>query len=64
MTTVLAALDSDDCAQPVLGTAIALAVLLDAAVVALHVGENNADHSEAGERRRRRAAQDDRIPSR
>ena len=42
MTNVLAALDADACAQPVLGTAAAVAHLLDATVVALHVRENGA----------------------
>ncbi len=41
MSTVLAALGSDDCAQPVLDTAIALGVLFDASVSALHVREHN-----------------------
>jgi nucleotide-binding universal stress UspA family protein len=40
MTTVLAALNSDAAAQPVLGTALALAPLYDASVVALHVRED------------------------
>jgi nucleotide-binding universal stress UspA family protein len=40
MTTVLAALGSDASAQPVLSTAIAVAALFDATVVALHVREN------------------------
>ena len=40
MTIVLAALEADACAQPVLGTAIALADLFDATAVALHVREN------------------------
>ena len=40
MTTVLAALDADSSAQPVLSTAIAIAELLDATVTALHVREN------------------------
>jgi len=39
MRSVLAALDFDECARPVLGTAIALAGLLDASAVALHVCE-------------------------
>ena len=42
MTTVLAALGSDASAQPVLSTAIAVAALFDATVVALHVRENGA----------------------
>jgi nucleotide-binding universal stress UspA family protein len=40
MTTVLAALASDACAQPVLNTAIALADLFDGTAVALHIREN------------------------
>ncbi len=40
MTTVLAALDSNASAKPVLTTAIALASLFDATVVVLHVREN------------------------
>jgi nucleotide-binding universal stress UspA family protein len=40
MTIVLAALEADACAQPVLRTAIALADLFDATAVALHVREN------------------------
>jgi nucleotide-binding universal stress UspA family protein len=40
MTTVLAALDSNSSAQPVLSTAIAVAELLDATVTGLHVREN------------------------
>jgi nucleotide-binding universal stress UspA family protein len=40
MTKVLAALDSNASAQPVLTMAIALASLFDATVVALHVREN------------------------
>jgi len=39
MKNVLAALDLDECARPVLGTAVALARLLDATPVALHVRE-------------------------
>lgn len=39
MRHVLAAVDSDACAQPVLDTATALAELFDATVVALHVRE-------------------------
>jgi len=39
MRNVLAAVDLDECARPVLGTAIALAGLLDATAVALHVRE-------------------------
>jgi nucleotide-binding universal stress UspA family protein len=46
MTTVLAALGSDASAQPVLSTAIALAALLDATVVGLHVRENGASAAE------------------
>jgi nucleotide-binding universal stress UspA family protein len=42
MTNVLAALGSDACAQPALRTAVAIADLLDARVVALHVRENGA----------------------
>lgn len=40
MTIVLAALESDACAQPVLNTAIALAELFDGTAVAMHVREN------------------------
>jgi nucleotide-binding universal stress UspA family protein len=40
MTTVLAALDSDAAARPVLNAALVLADLFDASVVALHVREN------------------------
>ncbi|HYA09590.1 MAG TPA: universal stress protein [Gaiellaceae bacterium] len=43
MTTVLAAMNSDACAQPVLGAATALADLLDATVVTLHVREDGAE---------------------
>jgi nucleotide-binding universal stress UspA family protein len=39
MRNVLAAIDSDACAQPVLGTALALAKLFDATAIALHVRE-------------------------
>jgi len=39
MRNVLAAITSDPCAQPVLGTAIALAKLYDATAIALHVRE-------------------------
>jgi nucleotide-binding universal stress UspA family protein len=46
MTTLLAALGSDASAQPVLRTAIALASLLDATVVGLHISENEADFVE------------------
>jgi nucleotide-binding universal stress UspA family protein len=46
MTIVLAALESDACAQPVLGTAIALAAVFDATVVGLHVRENGASAAE------------------
>ncbi len=42
MTTVLAALNSNASANPVLSTAIALASLFDATVVGLHVRENGA----------------------
>jgi nucleotide-binding universal stress UspA family protein len=42
MTTVLAALDADAAAQPVLRTALALGPLFEASVVALHVRENGA----------------------
>lgn len=41
MTHVLAALGDDECAQPVLDTALALAPLFEASVIALHVRENN-----------------------
>jgi nucleotide-binding universal stress UspA family protein len=40
MTVVLAALESDACAQPVVTTAIALAHLFDGSAVALHVRED------------------------
>jgi nucleotide-binding universal stress UspA family protein len=40
MTIVLAAVESDDCAQPVLNTTIALANLFEGTAVALHVREN------------------------
>jgi nucleotide-binding universal stress UspA family protein len=40
MTIVLAAVEADACAQPVLGTAIVLADLFDATAVGLHVREN------------------------
>ena len=40
MTIVLAAIEADACAQPVLSTAIALADLFDATAVALHVRED------------------------
>jgi nucleotide-binding universal stress UspA family protein len=46
MTTLLAALDSDASAQPVLSTAVALATLFEASVVALHVRENGASTPE------------------
>ena len=39
MRGVLAAINSDACAQPVLGTALALAELFDGTPIALHVGE-------------------------
>jgi nucleotide-binding universal stress UspA family protein len=42
MTTVLAALDANPSARPVLGTAIAIAPLFDATAAALHVRENGA----------------------
>ena len=47
MTNVIAALGADACAAPVLATAKALAEMLDAAVVALHVGEGGAPSPEA-----------------
>ena len=47
MTNVIAALGADACAAPVLATAKALAEMLDAAVVALHVGEGEAPSPEA-----------------
>ena len=47
MTNVIAALGADACAQPVLATAKALADMLDATVVALHVGEGGAPSPEA-----------------
>jgi nucleotide-binding universal stress UspA family protein len=40
MTIVLAAIEADACAQPVLSTAGAIAELFDASAVALHVREN------------------------
>ena len=46
MTTVLAALDSDASARPVLSTAIALADLLDATVTCLHVVSEALAHSD------------------
>jgi nucleotide-binding universal stress UspA family protein len=46
VTTVLAALDSDASALPVLRTAIALASLFDATVVGLHVSENGASSAQ------------------
>ncbi len=42
MTIVLAAIEADACAQPVLGTARAIAELFDASAVGLHVRENGA----------------------
>ena len=47
MTNVIAALGADACAQPVLATAKTLADMLDATVVALHVGEGGAPSPEA-----------------
>ena len=46
MTTVLAALDADASARPVLSTAIAIAPLFDATATALHVPENGASAAE------------------
>jgi nucleotide-binding universal stress UspA family protein len=46
MTTVLAALDADASARPVLRTAIAIAPLFDATATALHVPENGASAAE------------------
>jgi nucleotide-binding universal stress UspA family protein len=45
VTIVLAALDADASARPVLGTAIALAELLDATVVGLHVREHGVGYA-------------------
>ena len=42
MTTVLAALDANASAKPVLDTALAIATLFDATATALHVRENGA----------------------
>jgi len=47
MTKVVAALGADACAAPVLATAKALADMLDATVLALHVGEGGAPSPEA-----------------
>lgn len=47
MRTVLAALDADACAQPVLRTAIALGRMLDATAVALHVRERDGGSPQA-----------------
>ena len=47
MTNVIAALGADACAGPVLATAKTLADMLDARVVALHVGEGGAPSPEA-----------------
>jgi nucleotide-binding universal stress UspA family protein len=47
MTNVIAALGADACAAPVLATAKTLADMLDATVVALHVGEGVAPSPEA-----------------
>jgi len=47
MTKVIAALGADACAAPVLATATALADMLDAAVVALHVGDGGVPRPEA-----------------
>ena len=47
MTNVIAALGADACAAPVLATATALAHMLDATVVALHVGEDGVSSSQA-----------------
>jgi nucleotide-binding universal stress UspA family protein len=47
MTNVIAALGADACAAPVLATAKALADMLDATVVALHVEEDDAPSPEA-----------------
>jgi nucleotide-binding universal stress UspA family protein len=46
MTTVLAALDSNATASPVLSTAIAVAFMFDATVIALHVRENGTSGAE------------------
>ncbi len=47
MTNVIAALGADACAAPVLATAKALADMLDATVVALHVEQDDAPSPEA-----------------
>jgi len=47
MTNVIAAIGADACAQPVLAAANALADMLDATVVALHVGEDGVPSPEA-----------------
>ena len=47
MTQIVAALGADACAAPVLAAAKALAEMLDAAVVALHVGDGGAPGLEA-----------------
>ena len=46
MTTVLAALDSNATARPVLSTAVAVAFVFDATVIALHVRENGTSGAE------------------
>ena len=47
MTKVIAALGADACAAPVLATTTALADMLDATVLALHVGEDGVQSPEA-----------------
>jgi nucleotide-binding universal stress UspA family protein len=47
MTNIIAALGADACAAPVLAAANALADMLDATVVALHVGEDGVPSPEA-----------------
>jgi nucleotide-binding universal stress UspA family protein len=46
MTTVLAALDSNATASPVLSTAVAVAFMFDATVIVLHVRENGTSGAE------------------
>ncbi|HYB30958.1 MAG TPA: universal stress protein [Solirubrobacteraceae bacterium] len=69
MTNVIAAVGADTCAAPVLATANALADMLDATVMALHVEERNVPSLEAlakasrAEYRRVRGAPLERIVS-
>ena len=46
MTIVLAAVDATPSAKPVLGTAVAIAALFEARVIALHVRENGIAETE------------------